>query len=96
MSLPGLLLGGAASGVFTLGKKMAVQEKINLSLDVSPKFYATLNELAEKIGGEQADVLRKAIALMQVAVKAEESGKHLWIVDENKELDTEIIGISSK
>ena len=78
---------------------MSVQEKterVKINLDVSPEVYATLNYLAEKIKGDTADVLLNAIALMEIAVEAENLGKSLWIVDKDKKLDTEIVSFSQE
>ncbi len=80
---------------------MAVQEKIQISLDVSPGLYQTLESLAQKINGDKGDkavanVLLKAITLMEVAVKAESEGKSIWIADKDEKLDTKIVGISQQ
>lgn len=72
---------------------MAGEEKINISYDVSPQFYLTLSDLAEKIDGDTADVLRKGVALMQVALEAKEQGKTIWIADKRHRLEAEIVGI---
>jgi hypothetical protein len=52
-----------------------------------------LNYLAQKINGGTSDVLLNAIALMEIAVEAEELGKTLWIVDRDEKLDTKIVGL---
>ncbi len=75
---------------------MTVQEKtqrIQINLDLSPELYETLNNLAQQINGDNAEVLLKAIALLEIAVEAKQKGKHIWIADENQNLETEIIGI---
>jgi len=68
-------------------------QRIQINLDLSPELYETLNNLAQKINGDNAEVFLKAIALMEVAVEAKQKGKHIWITDENQNLETEIIGI---
>ncbi|MBX9258179.1 DNA-binding protein [Desmonostoc muscorum CCALA 125] len=68
-------------------------ERIQINLDLSPEFYETISNLAQKINGDNAEVLLKAIALLEVAVEAKQKGKHIWIVDENQNLETEVIGI---
>ena len=68
-------------------------EKVRLSLDVSPELNQVLEELATKIHGTKSDVLRKAIALMDVAVQAKEKHQKLGIMDENQQLVTEIVGL---
>lgn len=71
----------------------AEKEKVRLSLIVSPELNDTLNELAHKLGGTKSDVLRRAIALMEVMVDAKEQGKKIGIADKDQPLATEIIGI---
>ncbi len=73
------------------------REKIRLSLDVSPELYALLESLAERTDESKSDVLRKAIVLMDVAVKASQEGKRLLVQDppqKNGQVNqTEIIGL---
>jgi hypothetical protein len=68
-------------------------QRVQISLDLSPELYETLNNVAQQLDGDMAEVLLKGIVLMQVAVEAKQNGKHLWITDENKTLETEIVGI---
>ncbi len=67
--------------------------KIRLSLDISPEANALLETLASSIGGTKSDVLRKGIALMQVAIDAKRQGKKFGIAEKDQVLATEIIGI---
>ncbi|BAZ28544.1 hypothetical protein NIES4074_09780 [Cylindrospermum sp. NIES-4074] len=69
------------------------RQRVQINLDLSPELYETLNNLAEQINGDNAEVLLKAIALMEVAVEAKQQGKHIWIADENKNLEAEVIGL---
>jgi predicted transcriptional regulator len=68
-------------------------QRIQINLDLSPELYETLNKLAQQISGDHAEVVLKAIALLEVAVEAKQKGKHFWIADENQNLETEVIGI---
>ncbi|MBV9852213.1 MAG: DNA-binding protein [Armatimonadetes bacterium] len=67
-------------------------EKIRVSLDISPELYSKLQSLARDIHGTKSDVLRKSLALMDVAVQAKKSGKKIGIADRSDQLTTEIIG----
>jgi hypothetical protein len=67
--------------------------KVRLSLDISPELNTLLENLAGSIGGTKSDVLRKAIALMEVAVDAKRQGKKFGIAEKDQQLATEIIGI---
>jgi len=66
---------------------------IRVSLDVSPELFSTLENLSGKTHASKADVLRRAIALMQVAVEAKEQGKKVGVADKDQPLSTEFIGI---
>ncbi|MEH2373253.1 DNA-binding protein [Nostoc sp.] len=68
-------------------------QRIQINLDLSPELYQTLNNLAQHLNGDNAEVLLKAIALLEVAVDAKQKGKHIWITDDNQNLETEIVGI---
>ena len=69
-------------------------EKVRLSLNVSPQLNDTLEALANTTHTTKSDVLRKAIALMQVAVEAKDNGQAVGIVDKlHKRLVREIVGV---
>jgi predicted transcriptional regulator len=65
-------------------------EMVHLNLDLSPELNDKLEEIAQKIGGTKTDVLRQAIALMQIAIAAKEQGKKFGIAESNQPLTTEI------
>ncbi|MBD2385129.1 DNA-binding protein [Cylindrospermum sp. FACHB-282] len=69
------------------------KQRTQINLDLSAELYETLNNLAQQINGDNADVLLKAIALMELAVEAKQNGKHIWIADENQKLEAEVVGI---
>jgi len=69
------------------------REKVRLSLDVSPELNMKLDELSLKIQGSRSDVLRRALVLMDIAVRARDEGHKLGVVDKNQPLLTEIVGI---
>jgi hypothetical protein len=66
---------------------------IRLSLDVSPELNEALEQLASKLHTTKSDVLRKAIALMEVAVRAKDEHKRFGIAAPNQPLETEIVGL---
>ena len=77
----------------TVPKQTAEKDRIRLTLDVSPNLNQVLEELAGFIGGTKSDVLRKAIALMEVAVEAKRSGKKFGIVEKDQPMVTQIVGL---
>lgn len=81
----------ARAGPMTAAKPE--KEKVRLSLDISPELNVLLEELAVAIGGTKSEVLRKAIALMEVMVEAKRQGKKFGIAEKDQPLATEIIGI---
>jgi hypothetical protein len=68
-------------------------QRIQFHLDLSLELYETINNLAQQINGDYAEVLLKAIALLELAIEAKQQDKHLWIVDNQHNLETEIVGI---
>lgn len=67
--------------------------KVRLSLVVSPQANRALEDLARKTHSTKSEVLRKAIALLEVAVEARERGKKIGVADPGQPLATEIVGI---
>lgn len=68
-------------------------DTIRLSLDVSPELNRTLETLATKIHGTKSDVLRKAIVLIEIAVQAKDQKQKLGIINKNRQVITEIVGL---
>lgn len=59
-------------------------KKVRLTFDCSRELHDALGDLAERMGGlTMAEVLRRAIALMAIAVDAKEQGNHLSLCDSN-------------
>ena len=69
------------------------KEKVRLSLDISAELNELLERLASTTGGTKSDVLRKAIALMEVAVEAKRQGRKFGIAEKDQPLATEIVGL---
>ena len=67
--------------------------KVRLSLDISTEMNSLLEQLSATTGGTKSDVLRKAIALMEIAVDAKRQGKKFGIAEKDQQLATEIIGL---
>jgi predicted transcriptional regulator len=66
---------------------------IRLSLSVSPELNALLEQLAAAGRCTKSEVLRKAIALYDVAYEAKSQKHRIGILDQNKQLLTEIVGL---
>ncbi|HMW23489.1 MAG TPA: ribbon-helix-helix protein, CopG family [Burkholderiaceae bacterium] len=71
----------------------ADKESIRLSLAVSPELNSRLEQLAASGHTTKSEILRKAIALFDVVAEAKAEKKRFGILDQNKQLVTEIVGI---
>lgn len=69
------------------------KDVIRLSLTVSTELNARLEQLAASSCTTKAEILRKAIALYDVVAEAKTEKKRLGILDQDKHLLTEIVGI---
>jgi predicted transcriptional regulator len=69
------------------------REAIRLSLAVSPELNDRLEQLASTGHMSKSEVLRKAIALFDVVAEAKSEKKRFGILDQDKRLLTEIVGI---
>lgn len=70
-----------------------MKKPIRLSLDVSPELNNVLDEIAKRTHSSKSQVLRKSIALMEVAVQEKENGNHLGIVSSDQKILKEIVGL---
>jgi len=69
------------------------EERIKLSVEVSPELYEIIEKLAKQGHETKSDIFRKGIALMKVAAEAKQAGKKIGIAAPGQTLETEIIGI---
>ena len=67
-------------------------EKVRVSLDISPELNEKLQAMARDINGTRSEVLRKSLALLDVALEATRNGKKIGIADRSDQFTTEIIG----
>ena len=71
----------------------ANKDVIRLSLAVSPELNERLEQLASSGHMTKSELLRRAIALFDVVAEAKSAKKRIGILDQNKNLETEIVGI---
>ena len=69
------------------------KEVVRLSLSVSPELHERLEQLASPGCTTKPEILRNAIALYDVVAEAKTEKKRFGILDQNKNLLTEIVGI---
>jgi hypothetical protein len=68
-------------------------EKVRITLDLSPEMNRTLEELVTTSGTSKSDILRKAIALIEVAMDARSRGQSLALSDKEDRVVTKIVGL---
>jgi regulator of PEP synthase PpsR (kinase-PPPase family) len=68
-------------------------DKVKLSLLISPQLNEALETMAQESGTTKSDILRKAIALLEVALDARKEGKGIGIVTKDRQVVTEIVGV---
>ena len=69
------------------------RDAVRLSLVISPELNDRLEEIASGSHSTKSEVLRKALALFDVVAEAKTAKRRLGILDENKQLVTEIVGL---
>ncbi len=70
-----------------------MSEPVRLSLTVSPELNERLEQLASQSHSTKSEILRKAIALFDVATEAKEQKQRIGLFDQNRQMVTEIVGI---
>jgi predicted transcriptional regulator len=68
-------------------------DKIKLSLEIPLELNARLEEIAKELGSTKSDVLRRALALMEVAHEARKQNKIVGVLTQEQKLEKEFIGI---
>ncbi len=68
---------------------------VRLSLDLSPDANAVLERLAEDKGVSKADILRRAIVLIEAVTEAKKGGLRVGVVEamDKEALVTEVVGL---
>jgi len=68
-------------------------EKVRITLDLSQEMNRTLEEMVEKTGTTKTEILRKAIALVEVAMDARSKGQSLALSDRDDRVVMRIVGL---
>ncbi len=69
-----------------------MRKNIRLSLDVSSELNDVLESAANETHTTKSDVLRKSIALLEMAIREKKHGYHLGIFDNKNKIVKEIVG----
>lgn len=68
-------------------------KSIRLSLDVSPELNQLLDEMAEKTHSSKSSLLKKSIALMEVALEEKGKNNDLCVVSKDDKIVKKIVGL---
>lgn len=68
------------------------KKTVRLSLEVSPELNNALERMANLMHASKSDVLRKSVALIDLALKEKDKGNHLGVFNEEQKMIKEIIG----
>ena len=77
-------------GVMDTKKRLAA---VRVSLDMSPEANDLLESLASLHGTTKSQILRRSVALYHVASEANALGNRLAVVDKDKKVVSEIVGL---
>jgi hypothetical protein len=69
------------------------QPKVRITIDLPRALSDTLQGIADQQGLSKTDILRKAVAMYDVAHAATVNHKSIAIVDENGKVEQRIVGI---
>lgn len=67
--------------------------RVRLNLVITKQLDAMLEKLAGEKGTNKSEILRKALALYEVASDAKAHGNKLGIVSKDRQVLTEIVGL---
>ncbi|KPF71429.1 hypothetical protein IP88_10835 [alpha proteobacterium AAP81b] len=68
-------------------------DTVRLSVDLSSQTNALLEALANDLHTTKSGVMRKAIALVQVAEEAKRNNRKIGVMDSERNVFSEIIGL---
>ncbi len=66
-----------------------------VTFEITPEFYAALEQLMRETQQDLEDVYWKAIALYKTVVDLKRQGKHVGVTDDPANLDREFVGLGS-
>ncbi|WP_295994980.1 ribbon-helix-helix protein, CopG family [Rugamonas sp.] len=66
---------------------------VRVSLDMSPEANDLLENLASAHGTTKSQILRRAVALYHVASEAKARGNRIAVIDQDKKVVTEVVGL---
>ena len=70
----------------------AVNAQVEKTLEMSLEADEFLNNLSEKTGLSEGNVLRLALGMFKIAVDAKQQGKHVGVAERADALEIELIG----
>jgi metal-responsive CopG/Arc/MetJ family transcriptional regulator len=69
------------------------RETIRMNVQISRDLTDLIDKIATDASAGRSDVIRQALALMEVAHSAKQRGKYIGIVSDRAKLESEIVGV---
>jgi metal-responsive CopG/Arc/MetJ family transcriptional regulator len=70
-----------------------VPNRVRLTLELSTSLNDTLEGMARESGASKAEIIRKALALMEAANAAKKEGNQIGIINRQDHIVTRIVGL---
>ena len=67
--------------------------RVRLNLVVTKQLNELIEKLADENGTSKSDILRKALALYEVASEAKEHGNKMGVLSKDRAVLTELVGV---
>jgi anti-sigma regulatory factor (Ser/Thr protein kinase) len=74
-------------------QKASRNNRVRLNLVITRRLDDTLERIAEANGTNKSEILRRALALIEVANEAREHGNKLGVVSKDRQVLAEIVGL---
>lgn len=68
-------------------------ERVKLTLELNADLNRRLERIAEDIDGSKSEVLRRAIALFELANEAKHKGRRLGVIEPDGQVITTVVGV---
>ena len=67
--------------------------RVRLTIELSTSLNQTLEAMADESGVSKADIIRKALALIEAATTATKEGNQIGIINRDGQVVTRIVGL---
>ncbi len=67
---------------------------LSFSVEMSPSLYDLIEQMSEDANSSKGDTFKKALVLLNIIIQEEKKGNHIGILDKDKKIIEEIVGIT--